>query len=233
MPTIDLPTLTPASIAAFNAPVTAWGKTHGRQFPWRARGLSTFELLVTEVLLARTRADAVVSVAHALFGRWPDAISLAHARQDELEQVLAPLGLFRKRARALLPLAQQLVERHAGHPPASLEALLTLPYVGRYAANAFLCFGLGQRRPVVDANVARVFQRYFGVAPWPGKLEHAEDYWTLAARLLPLDDVQRYNWSLLDLGAIICKPRTPDCPQCPLRETCREGRVRLSGATAP
>jgi A/G-specific adenine glycosylase len=194
---------------------------HGRRFRWRESGLSTFELLLTEVLLARTRADAVIPVVHALLARYPDAVSLARADQAALEEILKPLGLFRKRARALIPLAQQLVERHGGTVPLQLEALLALPYVGRYAANAYLCFGLGRRRPVVDANVARLLERYWGLAPWKGKLEHAEGHWTFAEALLPQESVQLYNWTLLDLGATVCKPRTPDCERCPLRAGCQ------------
>ncbi|MDB5098462.1 MAG: adenine glycosylase [Cyanobacteria bacterium RYN_339] len=201
--------------------VIAWGRTHGRRFPWREPGLSTFELLLTEVLLARTRADAVVPVIDALLTRFPDATALATADLAILEAILTPLGLFRKRARALIPLAQKLVSHHGSHVPQALEPLLELPYVGRYAANAYLCFGLGQRRPVVDANVARLLDRYWGLTPWKGKLEHAEAHWQFAESLLPWQDVQRYNWGLLDLGALVCKPRTPDCRACPLREGCK------------
>jgi A/G-specific adenine glycosylase len=216
-----LPPQPPAEAAsAFAAAVIAWGRAAGRPFQWREPGLSTFELLLTEVLLARTRAAAVVPVVNALFSRWPDALSLAAADPAELEQVLQPLGLFRKRARALHLLAEKLVNSHGGTVPLTLEALLELPYVGRYAANAYLCFGLRQRRPVVDANVARLFERYWGQTPWQGKLEGAESYWALADHLLPANDVQLYNWSLLDLGALVCKPRGPACSQCPLQATC-------------
>lgn len=228
MPHVEVPEPGEGAIAAYQTAVLAWGRAHGRRFHWREPGLSTFELLLTEVLLARTRADAVIPVVHALMGRWPDAVSLAHADQGELEAVLKPLGLFRKRARALIPLAQQLVAHHAGQVPMALDALLALPYVGRYAANAYLCFGLNQRRPVVDANVARLFQRYWGTGPWRGKLEHAEPYWAFAERLLPEREVRLYNWTLLDLGATVCKPRTPDCPRCPLERTCPKVGVEAS-----
>jgi A/G-specific adenine glycosylase len=211
----------PAEAASFAARVIAWGREHGRRFRWREPGLSTFELLLTEVLLARTRAAAVVPVVHDLLSRYPDAVSLAGASQPELQAILEPLGLFRKRARALIPLAQALVDRHGGTVPTRLEELLPLPYVGRYAANAYLCFGLGRRRPVVDANVARLLDRYWGLTPWRGKLEHAEGHWAFAEALLPEAGVQLYNWTLLDLGATVCKPRNPLCEQCPVRAGCQ------------
>lgn len=216
----------PLRAEAFQKALIEWGRAHGRRFAWRERGRSSFELLLTEVLLARTRAAAVVPVIDDLLRRYPDASALVAADQAELEAVLMPLGLFRKRARALIPLAQQLVARHGGHVPTDLGQLLELPYVGRYAANAYLCFGLGRARPVVDANVARLLQRYWGFAPWQGKLEHAEAYWAFAEELLPARDVQLYNWTLLDLGATVCKPRRPDCPRCPLRDTCLRAGVQ-------
>lgn len=197
-----------------------WIRRNGRHFFWREPGLTRFEVLVTEVLLARTRADAVEPVAQNLLREYPDAPALANAQIESVERILYPLGLYRKRAKALVGLAGTLVERHGGRVPRDLESLLSLPYVGRYAANAILGVAFGARRPVVDANVARLFERYFGLRPAVGKLEHAEEYWDLATSLLPSKNVRLYNWSLLDLGALVCIPRSPRCEVCPLRKDC-------------
>lgn len=209
-----------ADVFRFREDVIAWGRVHGRTFGWRLPGRSTFELLLTEVLLARTRADAVVPVLERLLGQYPDAVALAAGSLDDLEAIVRPLGLYRKRARALVPLARALVARHGGHPPVTIDELMALPYVGRYAANAFLSFARGRAVPVVDANVARLFERYWGLAPAKGKLDAAEPHWQMAARLLPSAEVALYNWTLLDLGALICKPRKTACDQCPLRASC-------------
>jgi len=197
----------------FRRCVLAWAKDNLRQY-------SAFAVLVTEVLLVRTRADSVGSVALRLLQECPDAEQLSQASIESVEELIRPLGLFRKRARALVEMARVLVQEHGGSVPRSLDSLLSLPYVGRYAANAVLCFAFGARRQVVDVNVARLFKNYFGLPPLVGKLEDNEEYWTLAEQLLPAKHVTPYTWGLLDLGAVICKPLKPLCAECPLAEDC-------------
>ncbi|MFC1970894.1 hypothetical protein ACFLV0_03030 [Chloroflexota bacterium] len=175
-----------------------------------------------EVLLVRTRAEAVPPVAKTLLIRFPTPLALASADPCELENSLTPLGLFRKRAKALLGLSNRLLEEYGGEVPHDEVSLLSLPYVGRYAANAVLCFYFDLRRPVVDANVARVFSRYFA-APIPsGKLDANDDIWELARSLLPKNYVKTYNWSLIDLGGTICRPRMPKCERCPIEDGCKK-----------
>lgn len=204
----------------------AWGEANRRDFYWRSRPLLPFEMLVVEVLLARTRAESVPPVARSLLERYPTPGELARASLQDVESILRPLGLYRKRARSLIELARVLEERYSGSVPERLEELLDLPYVGRYAASAFLCFHHGKRLPVVDANIVRVFRRCFGLTAPTGKTEAAEDYWALARSLVPTKAPALFNWTLLDLGAVVCTPRKPKCEECPLRRGCRAARGR-------
>lgn len=198
----------------------SWEREHGRQFFWRRYDPEPFSILVVEVLLARTRSEAVEPVAKSLLGVYPRPLDMAGADVREVERILFPLGLYRKRARSLLKLASVLVEEYDGEVPRNYESLVTLPYVGRYAANAVMSVAFGARRPVVDSNVARLFGRYFGIAPATGKLESAEEYWEMAREALPASHVRLYNWALLDLGALVCTPRSPRCVDCPLKRHC-------------
>src|SRR5690606_20932128 len=109
----------------------------------------------------------------------------ASANSEDVQELLRPLGLFRKRAEALIELASILRDRHNGSVPTTSVDLERLPSVGRYTANAFRCFRLRERVPIVDANVVRVFSRYFGLTPPRGKIDSAEEYWDLARRLVP------------------------------------------------
>ena len=214
------PTLTPAQ-ARFRRVLLRWAATHGRHFFWRQPGVPVFEILVTEVLLTRTRAEAVEPVAKRLLATYPDAAALADAATDDVRNILYPLGLFRKRARALVACARALVEDHQGRVPRDVGALLRLPYVGRYAACAVTCFAFGARQAVIDANAARVYGRAFGLPAPPMDLATADDLWGFGQQLVPLRRRREFNWAVLDLGGTICTARSPACSSCPLADVCR------------
>lgn len=196
-----------------------WGKLHGRHFFWRGPGLSPFSILVVEILLTKTRAEVVEPVALRILNRFPDAGTLARANPRTLERLLYPLGLHRKRARQMIACARILGEQHGSEVPTTVEDLLKLPSVGRYAANAIALVAFGQRRPVLDANLARIYGRVFSLAP-PPRINSAHELWNLARRLLPRKRAKEFCWAALDLGGTICVARNPDCAQCPLSTIC-------------
>jgi A/G-specific adenine glycosylase len=210
----------------FRERLLEWAGTHPRTFFWRTEKLDRYELLVVEVLLARTRAEAVEPVARAFLRSYPSVHALARADVADVERILRPLGLFRKRASALVTMANSVVGRFGGIVPERRPDLLQLAYVGRYAANAVHCFEVGRRAAVVDANVIRVLGRFFDLPKPAGKAEHAEEYWQLANRLVPSAWPREYNWALLDLGAAICTARAPKCGECPVSLHCAVGRRR-------
>lgn len=217
-----------ATLTSFRTAVLDWGDTNRRSFFWREEELSLFEALIVEILLTRTRADSAEPVAKELVVRVDEPGDLAAIEEEELQVLLEPLGLHRKRAAALKKMGEDVCARFSGKVPDDYDALTTLPYVGRYAGNAALCFSRGLARPIVDANVARVLERVFGLPSPGGKLESEEKYWSLAGCLVPEDRPREYNWSLIDLGALICRPRSPACEECPLRDRCSYGRERLA-----
>jgi A/G-specific adenine glycosylase len=210
----------PGDIQYFQEAVISWGKKNLRTYCWRANHLDPFSLLVTEVLLVRTRADAVERVVLRVLDKFPNAESLSCANIESIEMLLYPLGLFRKRAKALVQVAKALVYKHGGLVPQRIDELLALPYVGRYVANAVLCFAFNEKHAIVDANIARLLERYFHLDPNVGKLDENEEYWDLASKLLPKRNVKTYNWALLDLGGLICQKHRPLCLECPLSEDC-------------
>ena len=211
-----------ARLTSVRRALLAWARTAGRRFFWRKREVSPFALLVTEILLSRTRAQSVEPVALRLLARFGQPTDLAMADIPEVERILRPLGLHRKRASRLVECARQLVSRFNGQVPSSPDELMTLPYVGRYAANAVACFGFGQRRAVIDANVSRVYQRLFSLPPPPARLSAADGLWEFGRRLLPHRGLsaRAFNWAILDLGGTICTPRRPLCSLCPVAFTC-------------
>jgi len=198
-----------------------WGTTIETQpFFWRDKSAAPFHVLVSEILLARTRAEAVDPVARELLARLPTAEHVATAPVAKLEAILYPLGLHRTRARLLRRCAAVIVAEHGGEIPRSVDILMSLPHVGRYAASSVACVSFGVPAAVLDANVARIYQRIFGLPKPRERISDATWLWDFAARVLPRLKAREYNWALLDLGRLVCKPRVPHCSACPLRSSC-------------
>lgn len=210
--------ITRKSKARFTDQLANWAREHRRGYPWREPGYESFKGLVTEVLLARTRADAVAATIGPLFSRYPAVSSMAAASVRDLQKYLRPLGLYRKRALVLKRLAEA-VRRCKGVPSTETQ-LMELPGVGRYAASAFRCFYLEERVAIVDANVARVIARCFGMRQRSKRLATDERLWKFVSSLLPAAHTKHFLWALLDLGGTICLPKRPRCEHCPVHRGC-------------
>ena len=198
---------------AFRDTLLEWGRHNKRDFPWRGEA-DPYRVFIAEVLLQRTLAQKVVPIYKELISRYPDFTALADADPDELALLLRPLGLQNRKSTALIKIAKKLGD--TGLPTAE-EELLSLPFVGRYAANATLCFAFNKDRAVVDVNVARIYARVF-------ELEStnvtSDGMWEYAQRLIPEDQALEYNLALLDFGAAICTANNPACDVCPENENC-------------
>lgn len=208
------------NVSCFVATVTSWFKSHGRDLPWRHRSASTFRRIVCEILLQRTRAEVVASAYHAFFRRFPSWASLAQASTEEIGNELRPLGLWRRRSRSLHQLATVMCARR-GRFPRKREEIDKLPAVGQYVANSIELFTRHEPRPLLDTNMARVLERYFG----PRKLadiRHDPYLQELASRIISTaENPWETNWAILDFAALVCKKRNPLCNECPLVKTCR------------
>jgi A/G-specific adenine glycosylase len=213
--------VTDPGVLEFRRRVSAWGKRNRRSFPWRETD-DPFRILVAEVLLQRSRGITVEKVFRTLFQRWPDAGSLARARESSIASVIRPLGLV-KRAKTLRELAKEIEWR--GGVPTTLEGLSELPGVGQYAAGATLVVAFGRRAHVVDGVTARVYRRYFGL---PAELPPSNDpeLWDAVDEATPQRLVREWNWAVLDLAATVCLPKVPRCAACPLNRTCAWATTR-------
>lgn len=199
----------------FRRRLLTWGREHRRSFPWRETD-DPWRILVAEVLLQRSRGRTVAKVYEELFLRWPDAVSMSRAREDSIAAVIRPLGLVR-RASTLRAMAREVTR--LGGVPADRDALMTLPGVGPYAANATLVVAFGKRAAVVDGVSARVYRRYLGL---PSDLPATSDppLWEEVARATPPNASREWNWAVLDLAAEVCLPAKPRCNGCPLAARC-------------
>ena len=207
-----------ARITGMRTKLMAWFEKFGRSFPWRSNDATVYEQVCVEVLLQRTRADTVAKFYGSFFDKYPDWSTLAVAPIQELEVVLKPIGLWRRRARSISALAQYANE-YEGIFPDNERDLLLVPSVGQYVANAILLFQFGKAKPLIDVNMARFLERFLRQRML-ADIRH--DPWLQDAChfLVDCDDPVRVNWAVLDHASITCRVRNPHCPSCNLRARC-------------
>lgn len=206
-----------------------WYDRHRRPLPWRDN-TDPYRVLVSEVMLQRTRAETVGPYFERWTARFPNVKALAESDQEEVLGLWSGLGYY-SRARNLHRTAMIVCDRHGGRIPDTTKALRELPGVGEYTAGAVASIAFGRREPAVDGNVRRVLSRLFDLeAPNPSALRQ------LAGELVATDRPGDFNQALMELGARVCRPRSPDCESCPLQGLClarARGTVDLRPAPRP
>lgn len=200
--------------SAFKRDLLSWYDTNGRIFPWRDEDAPLYEVFMSEMFLRRTRADVVESFIPRFLELYPDIGSLHDADVDELAEVIRPMGLQNTRARGLIELADEL---EGDELPEDADALMELPQVGPYVANATVCFARDEPLPIVDRNVDRVYGRLLGDV-WDEATE--PERWDIAEELLPEGEARSYNLGLLDFASAICTANGPACERCFASEHC-------------
>ena len=201
----------------FRRALLTWAKSNLRDFPWRRVGVRPYAVLVAELLLKRTTATSAVRLYGSFIEKFPLITDLANASEDTLAETLVPVGLSRQRAASIKKLTLVLTQQHEGLPT-SLDELRALPGIGDYAARAILSFGFDVPMAVVDSNVERVIGRAFHNQP--GLANNRKAIQETVDALLPRRRHRDFNFALLDLGSLICRPVKPLCSKCPLRSQC-------------
>ncbi len=155
-----------------------------------------------------------------LANRYGSVELLAYAPPPELAAELALLGLQNRRAQQLVEMARLVLRDHGGAVPCNAAKLTDLPGVGRYTANALLCFAADQPVPIVDSSIGRVLTRFFSL-DFRGRPNLDNRVWAHAAGLVPTDPevAKKYNYAVLDFAALVCTPK-PKCTECPIAEGC-------------
>lgn len=198
-----------------------WHRGHNRPLYWR-RTRNRYVKLVCEVLVRRTSAEAVDRFAAGFFQKYRDMTCLASASQEELAEDLRPLGLYRQRATHLVKVAGVVQRDFNGRIPMSRDALMSMPGLGDYTVNAFLCFSCGEPFPIVDTNVVRIICRFFNTTVSRSEGRRCPNVLEAARRIISIhpEKARQLNYGLLDFGALICQARNPECEYCPLSEKC-------------
>jgi A/G-specific adenine glycosylase len=204
-----------------------WFAKHRRALPWRTRR-DPYRVWVSEVMLQQTQAATVIPFYKRFLEQFPDLAALAAADDAALMKTWEGLGYY-ARARNLRAAAQTILREHGGKLPASREALLKLPGFGPYTAAAVASLAFGEDCAAVDGNVLRVLARVYAVAEDIRRTSTRRRLQQLADDLVPPGRAGEFNEALMELGALVCRPKNPACGDCPLRRCCRafqEGRAR-------
>jgi len=196
--------------------VLDWYQENKRALPWR--NTSPWGVLVSEFMLQQTPVQRVLPQWHRWMELWPTPADLAAASLSDALREWGRLG-YPRRAKRLHQCAQVIVTNHGGEVPASLNELRALPGIGEYTAAAIRAFAFKESEVVLDINIRRLYARcWSGIATPTNAPNNSER--ELAKNLIPVGDDGRWAAATMELGALICKARTPLCSHCPLADIC-------------
>ncbi len=207
-----MPALSKKEISAFHHTLREWYAAHGRKdLPWRNTD-DPYTIYLSEIMLQQTQVKTVLERFYGPFlEKFPNLASLSVAKEEDVLKAWEGLGYY-SRARNLHKTAKQI----APELPKTIEELMALPGIGKNTAHAIATFAFHQPVPVMEANVKRVLCRLFALSS-PSKKE----LWNTAHTLVDTEDPFTYNQAMMDIGSMICTPKTPQCDTCPASMLCR------------
>lgn len=215
----------------FSERVLSWFDQHGRKtLPWQ-KPITPYRVWVSEIMLQQTQVKTVIPYFKRFIKRFPSTKILAQATEEEVLTFWSGLGYY-ARGRNLHKTAQIIQQQFGGQFPMVLQALQSLPGIGRSTAGAILAIAGNQRAVILDGNVKRVLARFHGISEWSSALH---PLWEIAEQYTPMTRVADYTQAMMDLGAIVCAKK-PQCMNCPLAERCvafQSGTTALYPAKKP
>lgn len=203
----------------FQKDLIDWYVSERRDLPWRI-DQDPYKIWVSEVMLQQTRVDTVIPYFEAFVNRFPTIEALAVA--DEMEVLKAWEGLgYYSRARNLQAGVREVYENHNSKVPKDLKTISKLKGVGPYTAGAILSIAYGKAEPAVDGNVMRVMSRILSISDDIAKPKTRKTFESEVRKIMPGNHASEFNQGLMELGAVICTPKSPKCLLCPVQSHCR------------
>jgi A/G-specific adenine glycosylase len=210
-------------LATFRKQLLAWFHQFQRDLPWRGTK-DPYSIWLSEIMLQQTRVAAVIPYYEKFLERFPNLDALASVPQEDVLRLWSGLGYY-SRARNLQKAAQQIVAKHGGRFPSRLENVLDLPGIGTYTAAAILSIAFAEKHAVLDGNVARVLARLGAIR---GDLREPRRWQQLqktADELLDANCPGDWNQAMMELGATLCTPKSPQCLLCPVAPFCEARKL--------
>lgn len=198
--------------------IQVWYRQNHRILPWRETK-DPYKIWLSEVLLQQTRVDQGKSYYNKFIEKYPNIQKLAAAEEQEVLRLWQGLGYY-SRARNLLAAAKQVVDGFQGVFPNTYKDIKSLKGVGDYTASAIASFAYDLPYAVLDGNAFRVLSRYFNDNTPIDTGQGVKVFKTYAEQVLNREEPAEFNQAIMEIGAMVCKPRNPDCEICPLADTC-------------
>jgi A/G-specific adenine glycosylase len=214
-------------------PLLSWFSRNARDLPWR-RTRDPYAIWVSEIMLQQTQVKTVIPYWERWMRELPTIQAVAKASPAKLHKLWEGLGYY-ARVRNLQKAAQQIIALHCGKFPEKFDDILALPGIGRYTAGAIASISFNQPRSILDGNVIRVLTRIFGITTDPREKKTNAKLWELATAFVQhatrntqhVAACSHLNQSLMELGALICTPRSPECDACPVNKLCMARKRNL------
>lgn len=202
----------------FNTELAVWYSENKRPLPWRDTN-DPYVIWLSEIILQQTRVEQGLPYFYRFLEKYPDVASFAAADEDSILKLWQGLGYY-SRARNMLKTARMVRERYDGKFPQTYTELIGLKGIGEYTASAIASFSSNEPRAVLDGNVYRVLARYLGIIEPVNNLKGQKIFRGAAYELLDKQNPGLQNQAMMELGAMICKPKNPACGICPVRLGC-------------
>ncbi len=210
---------------SFQSEIINWYEAHKRDLPWR-KTRDAYVIWLSEVILQQTRVEQGLPYFNRFLENYPTVQDFAGASETQILKLWQGLGYY-SRGRNMLHTAIEVCAQHNGQFPTKYEQLITLKGIGEYTAAAIASFSSNESKAVLDGNVFRVLARYFGVAEPINTGAGKKQFSTLAQSLVSGQDASIYNQAMMEFGALQCKPKSPDCLNCPIQTGCFANQQNL------
>jgi len=212
-------------LAQFRRQLLRWFRQFQRDLPWR-RSKDPYRIWLSEIMLQQTRVAAAIPYYERFLLQFPDVRTLAEAPPDDVLRLWSGLGYY-SRARNLQQAAQQITAKHRGFFPSVYDDVLALPGIGAYTVAAILSIAFDAKHAVLDGNVARVIARIGAIRGDLRKGERWQSLQKFADRLLDEKTPGDWNQAMMELGATVCTPKSPQCLLCPVAKSCESRKLGI------
>ncbi len=202
----------------FTSLIQNWYRLNKRELPWRNEN-DPYKIWISEIILQQTQVVQGLDYYHKFIDEFPTVFELAKASQQKVLRLWQGLGYY-SRARNMHFAAKQIVNDNKGVFPDNYNDIIKLKGVGEYTASAISSMAFNLPHAVVDGNVFRVLSRVFEINTPINSGKGKKEFNLLATKLLDIKNPSIHNQALMELGALICKPKNPFCESCPLQQKC-------------
>ena len=202
----------------FSVKLIKWYGQNKRNLPWRETK-NPYVIWISEIILQQTKVDQGLPYYIKFIEKFPNIHELAKANENVVLKLWQGLGYY-SRARNLHFSSKFISNNLNGEFPKTYDELIKLKGVGKYTASAISSFAFNEKKAVLDGNVFRVLSRYFGIEDPIDTSTGTKIFENIAFQNLPKKNIDTYNQSIMEFGALHCKPAKPQCDSCPLNNKC-------------